>query len=448
MTDDEIKRLRWLIEQGREFEIIDLFSNMHPADIADLIDSLDEEDKKRLFALLDVETASDVIPDLSDLSREQILEDLPQEKLTQIVDDLPSDEATDLIADLPEDKAQVTLDQIEGIDSARVRELLQYDEESAGGIMQKELVAMSSGATVQEAIDRIRSLADEVEDLHLVFVEETDQTLVGILPLGKLIMAHPDTPIFEIMETQFISVKPEVDQEEVAKIFRKYDIVSLPVVDHGNRLLGRITVDDVVEVMEEEASEDLLKMAGTHEDELVYSNDVFRISRYRLPWLLTNLVGGFFTGYLMWLFKVTLKEVLVLVVFVPMVIGMGGNAGVQSSTIMVRGLATGAIDLERLMTLIFKEIRVAMIMGMACGVVGGLVAFLWQGKAALGLIVGLSMMGAISVANVMGALFPVLFQKMKIDPAVASGPLVTTANDVTGILIYMGISTLFIKHLF
>ncbi len=448
MTDEEIKRLRWLIEQGREFEIIDLFSNMHAADIADLIDSLDEEDKKLLFALLDVETASDVIPDLSDLSREQILEDLPQAKLTRIVDDLPSDEATDLIADLPEDKAQVTLDQIEGIDSERVRELLQYDEESAGGIMQKELVVMSSGATVQEAIDRIRSLADEVEDLHLVFVEETDQTLVGILPLEKLILAHPEAPIFEIMETQFISVKPEVDQEEVAKIFRKYDVVSLPVVDHDNRLLGRITVDDVVEVMEEEASEDLLKMAGTHEDELVYSNDVFRISRYRLPWLLTNLVGGFFTGYLMWLFKVTLKEVLVLVVFVPMVIGMGGNAGVQSSTIMVRGLATGAIDLERLMRLIFKEIRVAMIMGMACGVVGGLVAFLWQGKAALGMVVGLSMMGAISVANVMGALFPVLFQKMKIDPAVASGPLVTTANDVTGILIYMGISTLFIKYLF
>jgi magnesium transporter len=396
---------------------------------------------------MDVETASDVIRDLSDLSREQILEDLPQEKLTQIVDDLPSDEATDLIADLPEERAQVTLDQIEGVDSERVRELLQYDEESAGGIMQKELVAVRSDASVQEAIERIRVLAEEVEDLHQVFVEEKDQTLVGILPLGKLILARPDTLISEIMETHFTSVRPEVDQEEVAKIFRKYDIISLPVVDHYNRLLGRITVDDVVEVIEEEASEDILKMAGTHEDELVYSGDVLRISRYRLPWLLTNLAGGLFTGYLMWLFKVTLKEVFVLIAFVPVIIGMGGNAGIQSSTIMVRGLATGIIDLERLMQLILKEIRVAFIMGGACGIVGGLVALIWQGKIALGIVVGCSMMTAIFVANVMGALFPVLFRRLKIDPAVASGPLVTTANDVTGILIYMGISTLFLKYL-
>lgn len=447
MADLEIKKLRWLIEQGREFEIIDLFSNMHAADIADLIDLLDEEDKKRLFALLDVEIASDVIPDLSDLSREQILEDLPQEKLTQIVDDLPSDEATDLIADLPEEKAQVTLEQIEGIDSERVRELLKYDEESAGGIMQKELVAVRSDASVQEAIDRIRILAEEVEDLHQVFVEEKDQTLIGILPLGKLILARPDTLISEIMETHFTKVRPEVDQEEVARIFRKYDIVSLPVVDYYNRLLGRITVDDVVEVIEEEASEDILKMAGTHEDELVYSGDVLRISRYRLPWLLTNLAGGLFTGYLMWLFKVTLKEVLVLIAFVPVIIGMGGSAGIQSSTIMVRGLATGTIDLERLMQLILKEIRVAFIMGGACGIVGGLAAFIWQSRIALGLVVGCSMMAAIFVANVMGALFPVLFRRLKIDPAVASGPLVTTTNDVTGILIYMGISTLFLKYL-
>lgn len=445
--EKDIKKLRWMIEQGMEFEIIDLFTTMHAADIADLIDFLEEGEKKRLFALLEVETASEVIRELSDLSREQILEDIPQEKLVKIVEGLPSDEATDLISELPEEKAQVTLQQIERTDSERVRELLQYHEESAGGLMEKELVAVRADANVQQTIELIRSLSDEVEDIHNVFVVDRENTLVGILPLRRLILAKPETKISEIMDTHVITVNPNLDQEEVAAIFKKYDLVSIPVVDPQGKLLGRITVDDVVEVMEEEASEDLLKMAGTHEDELIYTSHIFRIARYRLPWLLTNLFGGLLTGYLMWLFKITLKEVLVLVTFIPVITGMGGNAGIQSSTIMVRGLATGVIGIESLWRVILKEVRVAVIMGGACGLLVGLVAFFWHGKAVLGVVVGFAMMGAISVANIMGALMPALFKKLKIDPAVASGPFVTTSNDVTGILIYMAIATLFLKYL-
>ena len=440
-------KLEQLIEEGRELDIIKLISKFHPADIADLIDALDEDNKKRLFGLLQVETASDVIMEIDEISRELIVEDISQDKLTQIVDDMESDDATDLIAELPEEQAQRILRQIDKEDSEEVQELLKYDKETAGGIMQLELVAVPQSVTVRDAIEQIRSCAGEVEDLHNVFVVDDGEKLVGVLPLRKLILASPDILIRNIIDPADINVTPEVDQEEVAEIFRKYDIISLPVVDQEGKLIGRIMVDDVVDVIEKEDSEDIMKMAGMPEEELVYGSHILKISRARLPWLITNLFGGLFTGYLLWLFKITLHEVLALVTFIPVITAMGGNIGIQSSSIMVRGFAIGRVDFNNLWRVLFKEMKIGLLMGIACGLVAGCAAMLWHKDPLLGPIVALAMVIAITVAASMGALIPAFFKKVKIDPAIASGPFVTTANDIVGIIIYLGIATFFLKFL-
>ena len=436
---ENIEALDRLIEEGRELDIMKLISKFHPADIADLIDALDEDKKKKLFGLLQVETASDVIMEIDEISRELIMQDISQDKLTQIVDDMESDDATDLIGELPKDKAQQILRHIDKEDSEEVQELLKYHKETAGGIMQLELVAVPQDVTVKDAIDRIRSCAGDVEDLHNVFVVDDGKRLVGVLPLRKLILASPDRLIQSVMDAATINVTPDVDQEEVAEIFRKYDVVSLPVVDRGGKLLGRILVDDVVDVIEKEDSEDIMRMAGIPEEELVYGGRVLEISRARLPWLITNLFGGLLTGYLMWLFKITLHEVLALVTFIPVITAMGGNIGIQSSSIMIRGFAIGRVDLNNLRRLVFKEMKIGFIMGIACGLVAGCAAVLWHKDPFLGPIVALAMVTAITTAASMGALIPAFFKKIKIDPAIAAGPFVTTANDIIGIIIYLGI---------
>ncbi|RQW90944.1 MAG: magnesium transporter, partial [Geobacter sp.] len=373
--------------------------------------------------------------------------DMPQDKLTRIVDDMESDDATDLIAELPQEQAQHILGHIDKEDSEEVRELLKYDKETAGGIMQLELVAVGQGSTVQDAIEHIRSSAGEVEDLHHVFIVDDGEKLVGILPLRKLILASPASTVGSIMDPATIRVTPDVDQEKVADIFRKYDIVSLPVVEHDGTLLGRIMVDDVVDVIEKENSEDIMMMAGIPEEDLVYGSHILAISRVRLPWLITNLFGGLLTGYLMWLFRVALHEVLALVTFIPVITAMGGNIGIQSSSIMIRGFAIGRVDFTNLKRFLYKEIRIGLLMGVACGLVAGCAATLWHKDPVLGPIVALAMIIAITTAACMGTLVPAFFKKLKIDPAIAAGPFVTTANDIVGIIIYLGIATLFLKFL-
>ncbi|HPD61522.1 MAG TPA: magnesium transporter [Thermodesulfobacteriota bacterium] len=442
-----LQNLEKLIEKGQEVQIITLLSTLHPADIADLINALEDDKKGRLFALLDIKTASEVISEIDEISRELILVDLPQEQLKKIVANMESDDATDLLADLTEDKAQKILAQIDKKDSEEFKKLLQYSKDTAGGIMQAELVSIDMNLTVQEAINRIRMLAQEVENFHNIYVTTKDNQLAGVVSLKNLVLAQPDTPIFKIMNPEPISVAIDVDQEEVANIFKKYDFISLPVVDHNKKLVGQILVDDIIDVFEEEASEDILKMAGTSEEELVYGEKIFKISRARLPWLITNLLGGIVTGYLLWLFKITLKDVLALVTFIPVITAMGGNVGIQTSSIMVRGIAIKKIKIINIWEVILKELKVGAVIGLTCGLVTGCVASIWHYKPILGIVVGVAMFFAIIIAAITGAIVPVIFKMLKVDPALASGPFVTTANDITGILIYMLIATSLIKFL-
>ena len=357
---------------------------------------------------------------------------------------MPSDEATDLVAELPHEQAREVLSRIDHEDSAEVRTLLQYGEETAGGLMQLELSSARSSSTVSHVIEDIRARADELGELHNVFVVDQAGKVQGQVTLAKLVLASPSTKVGDLVEPCPFMVEAHEDQEKVAHKFRHYDVISAPVVDEEGRLLGRVTIDDVMEVLEEEAREDIARMAGlSAEDDLIYSSKIFKVAGLRLPWLLSNMCGGLITGWLLWEFKVTLSDALFLLTFIPVITAMAGNVGVQSSTIMVRGLAVGKISLSNLKSKLFREIRVAIVMGTVCGLAVGTIARLWHGKAMLGFVVGLSMACAICTASVLGTLTPALFKKLNVDPAISSGPVVTTLNDIVGISVYFLISLCF-----
>lgn len=442
----DLETLVILLGFGKEAEVRDRLKGMHPADIARLIENLDEELKPRLFALLDPEQASEVILELDDPSKRLILRALPSERLSEIVGEMDSDDATDVIGDLPADRAVTVLDRMEQEDVKEVQKLLRYEEDTAGGLMQIELVAVREDETAREAVEDIRAKGEEVGDLHNVFVVDRHQHLVGIMPLRKLILVPPETPVSAIMERDVVRIGVEVDQEEVAQIFKKHDLVSLPVVDAAGRLVGRITVDDVVDVMEEEASEDIYHLGGVHAEESVLSPPSWSV-RMRLPWLLVNLATAMLAANVVNLFEGTIQALVVLAVFMPVVAGMGGNAAIQTITVIVRGIALGDLTFQNSRRVLGKEILVAVGNGVATGVITAVIAYFWKGLPVLGLVVGLAMIINIFVAGLMGTLIPLALRRLRFDPAVASGVIVTTFTDVTGFASFLGIATLLLGYM-
>ena len=417
-----------------------MLNDLHPADIAEIIEPLDEQDAVRVMALLGPELSAQVMVELSEFALEKITPLLPATRLSEMVAHMDSDDAADIVANLPDEEARAVLAAIEPEESADVRRLMLYDEDTAGGIMQVELIAAHEDETTADVVEHIRAAKDEVETLSYVFVVDQNNVLRGQLGLTALLLSTPETPLRELMSPCELVVEVTEDQEEVAQNFKKYDVRSAPVVDEHGRLLGRITVDDVLDVVHEEADEDFYRMAGTSEEE-IYSDKVFKISRLRLPWLLVNLGGGLITGYLVWLFRLALEDVLALVTFIPAIMALGGSVGIQSSTIVVRGIALGRINPGKVGHVLFKEFRIALVMGSVCGLGGALVAQLWHRRPVLGIIVGTSMFFAITMSAMLGAFTPAVFRRLNIDPALASGPFVTMCNDILGILVYMGIAT-------
>ncbi|MFP3869540.1 MAG: magnesium transporter [Syntrophobacteria bacterium] len=435
------------LSQNRLDEAAQMLCQLHPADIAEILEALDEAEKRELFLKLETDTASEVIAELSAFSQNQIVSDLSDHQLGEIVDEMDSDDAADLLAGLSEEVAEKVLGAIDIEDSRRVRRLLAYGEETAGGIMQAELVAVPQEAAIAEAINRLRRQGEGLDDLANIFVINHHRQVVGQLSLQKLVLADPDDSVSEIMDDNFYPIPVDIDQEEVARIFRRYDMLAAPVVELDGTLAGRITIDDIVDIMDEEVSEDVLRMGGTHENELLYGDQIWKISRLRLPWLLTTLVGGLVSAYLLWLFKVALADAIVLITFVPVIMALGGSVAIQSSTITVRGLATGDVNFERLGRTIFKEIRVGLLMALSCGITIGIAAQIWHRNPTLGVAVGCAMGVVIVAASLMGTLVPIVFQRLGIDPAVSSGPFVTMVNDISGILIYLSISTALLKYI-
>lgn len=422
------------------------FSRSHPADTATVLDRADDPDKAWLFSLLGKEQAPDVLAEVEEETARRILEELDAKRLSGIIAELESDEAADIIGGLPPAKREEVLQRVSPQQRTELRQLLRYGEETAGGIMATEYVAVGDEVTADEAIEQIRTQADEVEEIYNVYVLDKNGRLVGHLPLKKLFLCGGNTKVSKIMDPEVVKITTDMDQEEVANIFSKYDFVAVPVVDERGQLVGRITVDDVLDVMEEEFTEDMYKMAGSDGEELLRSSP-FRVARIRLPWLIICLFGGMISASVISFFSGTLQQVIALVAFIPVIMAMGGNIGIQSSTITVRGIATGRIDLSHRKRLLFREIGIGALMGIACGTIVGLLAALSYAEYTLALVVGTAMFSAITVSATIGVLMPLIFRYLKIDPAVAAGPFITTINDIVGLGIYFLLATLMLRWL-
>ncbi len=441
-----LAHLENLIRRNREFDIIDLFSEIHPADIADLIDQLDENDKFKLFSLLDVEKASDVILELSGASREQIIEDLSSQQLTKIIDEMDSDDAADLIAELSDDRARTVLASIKPEYSGEVKELLKYGEDTAGGIMQSELVSVPKNASINNAFQAVVDASDEIQNIYNILVVDEHNRLVGAVPLQRLITAKRFTPVVDIIDKSIPSVPPNMDQEEVARLFEKYDLVSLPVVDDTGRLLGRITVDDIVDVMKEETSEDIYRFAGLDEDDTVFNKTADSVKK-RLPWLYLNLVTALVSVLVIGFFEETIQMMVALAVFMPVVAALGGNAGSQTLTLIVRGMALGEITFQNAKRAFLRQVAVGIANGVAVGIVIGLIAWLWKDIPLLGVILGLAMIISVFAGTLVGVLIPLGLKRFRLDPALGSHIFLTAFTDAFGFLVFLGLATLFLSIL-
>ncbi len=422
-----------------------LQEGIHPGDLLELLDGLNDEEMERLLGLLTDEEAAALIQEMEQFEQASLFRVLSAGRASAILREMPSDDAVDLLGELSPAKTAELLEMVDE-DYDEFSGLLKYPEESAGGIMATEFISLPAELHVDEAIARLREIAPAAETIYYVFVVDEENRLSGVLSLRDLIAAADGTSLKSIMRRSVISVNVATDQEEVARVVARYDLLAVPVVDDENRLLGIITVDDVIDVLEQEATEDIYRLAGAGEvagAEL----PVHRIAWHRAPWLVICLLGGLLSGSIIGIFEDTLQSIMILAVFIPVIMDMGGNVSTQSSTIFVRGIATGEIGAPGMWRYCVREIKVGLFMGVLFGLLIALSAFLWRGSPMLGFVVGISMFATVSLATLIGSLVPILFYKLNIDPAITSGPLVTTIKDITGLLIYFGMATLFLDYL-
>ncbi len=428
----------------------ELKSGAHPGDLLDLFEDLAIEQKVELMEMLSADDAAHIFQEMEDFEQAEILRLLEHDRAKFILKSLASDDAADLIGELSPEDAQNMMELIDDEElPVDFGDLLKYPEDTAGGIMTTEFISLPADIPVEEAIARLREIAPEAETIYYVYVVDGDNRLIGVISLRDLIASSDGTIIKDVMRRNVISVYAELDQEEVARVVSKYDLLAVPVVDDQNRLLGIITVDDVIDVLEQEATEDIYRLAGASEVEgmELTKASVGKVVRLRMPWLFISMAGGILSGSVIGVFETTLEAIVMLAVFIPVLMDMGGNVGTQSSTIFVRGLATGEIEKTELWPYFFREIRIGAVMGVLCGILISVAAFFWQGNMYLGLVVGISMLATISVAALIGTLVPMLCTMVNIDPAITAGPFVTTIKDVTGLLIYFTVASVFLEYL-
>jgi magnesium transporter len=440
LDDELLADIRGLIEEDARISLLNILADLHPADIADLIENVDEQGRRYLFSLLAPPVSSDVLRELDETTRQELLGTLSTEGITRIVSELESDDAADLVAELPRDIADTVLETIEAEDAAKVETLLRYPEDTAGGIMATEVLTVLATDTVKTAIRKAREFAKKGIQLDVLYVVDLQKILQGFLPVGDLILQGPGRRMAKVMRPA-VSVKADLDQEEVANIIQKYDLVSVPVVNERDQVIGRITVDDVVDVLKEEATEDIERMAGLVGTEVTTSS-IVATSRIRLPWLLVGFVGELLSAVVLMNFQTSLNSVIASAFFIPIIMAMGGNSGIQSSAIVVRGLATGEVRGGQVGRRLLKECGVAIINGLILSLFLFGVSYYWMGDMRFGVTAGLALLVVVANATVVGAVIPFVLDRFSVDPAIATGPFITTANDALGLLIYFGFITL------
>ncbi len=435
-----LESLRRLLRRGAMPNVKKIIDKCHAADIAQMMDSLDPEEQKAVFGAIEsVEKAAEVLRETDATTNVQILHEADPYYLAPIFEAMPHDDSTDLISRLPEDLAKKVLDAMATDASQSVEALMTYREDTAGGIMTPKFLALPESMLVEEAMREVRR-ASEAEMVFYIYVVDDDGHLSGVISLRELLLARLEKRLGDIMKRTVLKVTVDTDQEEVARLVAKFNILAIPVVDAENRLQGIVTVDDVVDVLGDETTEDIFKMAGSDYRE-VESRSIFGRAWLRLPWLFFSWGGYMLLAYIMSMFSGTLERTVFLAGFIPMITGVSGNIGTQSSTISVRGLATGRINVGMLGRVILQELGVGVVLGGASGMVIGVLANLQFSQIPhLGMVVGMSLCVAMTVSATIAAFIPLLFERIHVDPAVATGPFITSAIDIMGVTVYLTIA--------
>ena len=444
LTKDFIGELNERIENKDQKSIITLIKDCHPADFAEILDELEFENACFLFELLEDNIAADVLVELEDDLREELLKiHSPKEIAEEFVDNMDSDDAADIISELPENKKQEVLSHLEDQDLASdIVDLLNYDEDTAGGLMAKELIKVNSNWSVMRCVKEMRRQAEDVELVYTIYVVDDNNVLLGTLSLKRLLLTDSKAIISNIMKEDIIKVSATMNQEEVANTMNKYDLIVLPVVNDLNQLIGRITADDVMDIMKEEAEKDYQMASGISED-VESSDTVWEITRARLPWLLIGMIGGLFGAKVIGIFDI--EKNYQMAFFIPLIAAMGGNVGVQSAAIVVQSLAGGTNTLGNISQRLIKELGVALVNGIICSSIILLAAYLLGYSLLLSITVSIALLSVIIFAALFGTFIPLTLDKYKIDPALATGPFITTINDVLGLFIYFLIGQLILS---
>lgn len=447
LTREYLDALNAGIEQQNEALVKDLIKELRSVDIAEIFDEINIEQARYLYLQLENEIATDLLVELDEDVRERFLNNLSgREIASKFIDNMDSDDAADIIAELPEEMQEEVLSFISDAEQAGdIVDLLNYHEDTAGGIMATELISVNENWSVSTCIDEIRKQAEDVDEIYFVYVVNDNNTLIGTLPLKKLILATGKTIVKNLAERNIISVKTDADSEEVATIMKKYDLVALPVVDSIGRLKGRITIDDVVDIIKEEADKDYQMISGISGD-VEASDTVFRLTRARIPWLIIGLFGGILAALVISRFEPQIGIYPEMAFFIPLITAMAGNVGIQSSSIIVQGLANNSLGLETTSQKLLKELSIAMLNGIVCSALVFGYNYLFSDSFSLTITVSTALMTVIIFASLFGTIIPLMLDRFKIDPALATGPFITTTNDVAGLFIYFWIGNVFFSH--
>jgi magnesium transporter len=441
ITREFIDNLKQAVSNNDEVAVFNEVKDLHAADIADLYGVLNIEEAKFIYLLLESEQAADVLTELEEDDREEFLKVLSGEIIArQFIEKMDSDDAADIIADLPQDKKEEVLQNIDDLDQAgEIVDLLSYHEDTAGGLMAKELIKVNENWDIETCIREIRKQAAEIDEVYYVYVVDDKTILKGTISLKRIMLARSTTKIKNIYKPDVISVNTSAESEDVAKLMEKYDIVALPVVDDIGRLMGRITIDDVVDVIKEEAEKDYQMASGITED-VEPSDNVFVLTRARVPWLFIGLLGGILGAYVISFFEEDIKFDPKLAFFLPLIAAMGGNVGVQSSAIVVQGIANKSLDLDTTWRKLGKELLIGLMIGLAfASLILTYGLFLSKNSLPLTLTVSSALFSVILFASLFGTFIPIILNRFKFDPALATGPFITTMNDILGMLVYLGI---------
>jgi magnesium transporter len=431
-----VKKIDKLVEKNKLNKTQRLLEDVHPADIADILDQLSPDKAAAVFDLLPIETASEVLDETGSLVRQELLETVDEEKLADLLDELPMDDAAEFLEDLDEEQADRLIKLMEPEDRAEVKELLSYEEDSAGRLMTRDVAALRRFWTVDETLNYLRGL-EEAESLYYLYVVDAKDKLIGVIPLRALIRAPADVTIESIMSEGVVAVPVKADQEELAEMVARYDYYSIPVVDENGRFLGVVTVDDVLDIVADEATEDIQRLGGSEPlDQPYFAVSTMQMVKKRIGWLFLLFIASTLTGTVLNTFQAELETVITLSLFIPLIIGTGGNAGSQTVATIIRAITLDEVRLGNIFQAIRKEISVGVLLGLTMMGIGFFRAITWGTGFDIAIVVGITLTAVVLWAMLVATVVPILADRFKIDPTVISGPMITTIVDATGLLIY------------